>query len=292
MADVFISYVHEDRNVAHRLADAISASGWTVWWDRSLLPGQSFYEVIESELEAAKAVIVLWSGRSVRSDWVRDEAQQAKQRQILIQCLVERVTPPLGFRQTQCADLHEWTGDVADERFVALRRGLARIAPPREAERTNESTSAPVGHSLNEDGPPHVSPRPTAGPSWLGDRKFTKHWRNVPEGSTLIASARASINRDAVAIDIVVRSSSKYIKGFGSRELLSGEQCVRLTEDVFFLVELAISTFGKSEIVVHLRVETPDGLQFGEPVKVRSYMEPNTEHRNFAIQLRTAADIA
>ena len=50
MADVFISYAREDRPFAARLAHALEAGGRTVWWDREILPGKDFAELIAAEL--------------------------------------------------------------------------------------------------------------------------------------------------------------------------------------------------------------------------------------------------
>lgn len=65
MADVFISYAREDRARAKRLAGALEARGLSVWWDREILAGQAFDEVIEAELRKAGP----WScyGPSIRS---------------------------------------------------------------------------------------------------------------------------------------------------------------------------------------------------------------------------------
>jgi hypothetical protein len=35
MAGIFISYATVDRPTARRLADALEACGWSVWWDHS-----------------------------------------------------------------------------------------------------------------------------------------------------------------------------------------------------------------------------------------------------------------
>jgi hypothetical protein len=75
MADIFISYATVDRPFARRLADALEACGWSVWWDhRSLRGGQHFDRVIEEAIRDAKVVVVVWSQASVESGWVRDEA--------------------------------------------------------------------------------------------------------------------------------------------------------------------------------------------------------------------------
>ena len=76
MADVFISYAREDRPFAARLAHALEAGGRTVWWDREILPGKDFAELIAAELAQAKAVVVIWSPASGKSGWVRDEAHE------------------------------------------------------------------------------------------------------------------------------------------------------------------------------------------------------------------------
>jgi hypothetical protein len=59
VADVFIS----DRESARKLANALIAVGWSVWWDRRIIAGQAFDQEIERELETAKSVVVLWSNR-------------------------------------------------------------------------------------------------------------------------------------------------------------------------------------------------------------------------------------
>ena len=61
MADVFISYAREDRPFAARLAHRLEAGGRSVWWDREILPGKDFAELIAAELARAKAVVVIWS---------------------------------------------------------------------------------------------------------------------------------------------------------------------------------------------------------------------------------------
>ena len=100
MADVFISYAHEDRDAAQRIAAVLGAAGYSVWWDREILGGETFDETIERELEVAGSVIVLWSGHSVPSNWVRSEAAAAVERGVLVPVFIEKVKLPLEFRRS------------------------------------------------------------------------------------------------------------------------------------------------------------------------------------------------
>ncbi len=78
MADVFISYAHEDRPKVEKLAEVLEPAGFSVWWDRRLETGSEFSRDIEKELNEAKTAIVAWSAASVGSHWVRDEAAAAR----------------------------------------------------------------------------------------------------------------------------------------------------------------------------------------------------------------------
>ena len=68
--DIFISYTHEDSATAKRLAEELSSHGWSVFWDRVLLPGATWRTQIQSALVSARVVIVMWSDKSVNSRWV------------------------------------------------------------------------------------------------------------------------------------------------------------------------------------------------------------------------------
>lgn len=125
MTDVFLSYANEDRERAATLARSLEAAGWSVWWDRKIIAGHAFDESIERELETAKSVVVLWSGSSVTSEWVKNEAAAAAERDVLVPAMIERVRLPLEFRRKQTADLADWTGGTLHEGFQALCTGIA-----------------------------------------------------------------------------------------------------------------------------------------------------------------------
>lgn len=118
--DVFVSYAREDRPLAEQLAQALSASGLQVWWDRNLAAGSEFTAVIEAKLLGAAVVIVLWSAESVRSSFVRDESSRALKTGKLLPVRIEDVELPLGFGQLHTLDLLDWDGDAGDDLFQTL----------------------------------------------------------------------------------------------------------------------------------------------------------------------------
>jgi hypothetical protein len=128
MTDVFISYASEDRERARKLGSALEECGWSVWWDRKIIVGQAFDQVIEHELETAKCVVVLWSKDSIFSEWVKNEAAVAAERGVLVPVLIDNIKLPLEFRRKQTANLVGWDGTPSHEGFQALCDGVATKA--------------------------------------------------------------------------------------------------------------------------------------------------------------------
>jgi hypothetical protein len=120
VARVFLSYDREDTSQAKSVAVMLESAGHSVWWDRQIRGGAEFSEEIEKELEQAEAVLVLWSERSVRSAWVRDEAAAGRDSGRLVPLLLDRAKPPLGFRQYQNIDLSRWRSDAESEEASEL----------------------------------------------------------------------------------------------------------------------------------------------------------------------------
>lgn len=124
--DIFISYSREDRDAASHFAESFESEGFSVWWDAVLHSGETFDEVIESELKAAKAVVVLWSPRSVISRWVRAEATLADRRNKLVPVVIEPCDRPIIFELTHTVDLSQWSGDIADRAWRVFMKDLHR----------------------------------------------------------------------------------------------------------------------------------------------------------------------
>lgn len=142
MADVFVSYKSEDRERVRPLVDALSAEGFSVWWDDRIGAGESWREAIEAELHAARVVVVVWSAASTGPGgrFVRDEAAHAQRRGAYLPVMIDAVELPLGFGETQAISLVGWNGEARDRRFAlvtaAVRNGPdVRAAPWFPAER-------------------------------------------------------------------------------------------------------------------------------------------------------------
>jgi len=113
MADVFVSYARADRARVAPLVAAIVAKGWSVWWDPEITPGQEFDDQIDAEIDAAKAVMVVWTPTSVASRWVRGEAREAADRGILVPVRFDKARLPMDVRAIHTTDVDDWAEDPA-----------------------------------------------------------------------------------------------------------------------------------------------------------------------------------
>jgi adenylate cyclase len=112
LADIFVSYARSTEPQAQEVAAALRSAGYNVWRDDELPAHRAYSDVIEERLHSAKAVVVLWSAEAARSQWVRAEADIAREAGTLVQVTIDGTIPPLPFNQIQCADLKGWNGDT------------------------------------------------------------------------------------------------------------------------------------------------------------------------------------
>jgi tetratricopeptide (TPR) repeat protein len=135
MTKVFLSYDSEDLNAARKIAAGLERAGHNVWWDRHIRGGAEFSEEIDQALEDAQAVVVLWSRKSIKSPWVRDEAAAGRDSGRFVPVRIDDCMPPLGFRQYQTIDGHAAAG------IHELRAVISALS---------ETGAGPIGRSATE----------------------------------------------------------------------------------------------------------------------------------------------
>ncbi len=128
MADVFLSYAREGLVAAKRVATGLRSHGFSVWFDEHLPAHRAYSEVIEEQLDASAAVLVLWSEAATRSQWVRSEANRARETGRLVQVRLNDCRLPMPFDQIQCADLRDWSGDPHAPGWERALESIAALA--------------------------------------------------------------------------------------------------------------------------------------------------------------------
>jgi class 3 adenylate cyclase/tetratricopeptide (TPR) repeat protein len=136
MTKIFVSYARSTLPQARLIADTLRGGGHEVWIDEQLLAHRSFTDAIEEQLEAAEAVVVVWSPDAVASEWVRAEASRARKAGKLVQIRLGRCSLPMPYDQIHCIDLASWSGDYQAPAWRALQASLAAV--------TGQGHSAPV----------------------------------------------------------------------------------------------------------------------------------------------------
>ena len=148
MADVFVSYSRTDKARVAPLVAALEAQGLSVWWDPEITPGDEFDALIGAELEAARAVVVVWSPASVDSRWVKGEARDAADRGVLVPVRFDNARLPIDVRAIHTIDLDDWGGRRDSAAFkalaTALESKLRRSAPKSSAAVTRDKRPAVV----------------------------------------------------------------------------------------------------------------------------------------------------
>lgn len=157
MADVFLSYAREDARRVEPIVHALRAAGWSVFWDQAIPPGATWRQHLGGELAAAGCVLVVWSAASVRSDWVADEAEEARRRGVLLPVMLDGGEPPLGFRGVQALDLSG--ADLREE--GPLRERLVAVVAARLAASGRSPTTS--SFATSEPGLPDPGAAPAAG---------------------------------------------------------------------------------------------------------------------------------
>jgi adenylate cyclase len=127
MADVFVSYARADKARVAPLVAALEANGWSVWWDPEISPGKEFDDEIDEALQAAKAVLVVWTPTSVVSRWVRGEARDAAERGVLVPVRFDQARLPIDVRAIHTTDLDDWGENPASAPAQACLQALGAM---------------------------------------------------------------------------------------------------------------------------------------------------------------------
>lgn len=162
MADVFISYARDNQAVVRVLAEAVKRAGYSVWWDDELPPHLSYGDVITEKIGSAKAAIVVWSESAAASEWVRAEADVARNQKKLIQTSIDERQPPMPFNQIQFAAIGDWHGEEDHPGWRKVKESLAALCGP--AGPTEASARA---YAFPAAPPPAPAPRPARTPPLL-----------------------------------------------------------------------------------------------------------------------------
>jgi len=128
MSEVFVSYSRSTEREAKQIAKALLGLGYSVWRDDELPAHRDYSEVIEERLRAARAVVVVWSNEAVKSQWVRAEADLAREAGTLVQLSLDASPLPMPFNRIQCADLSGWTGALGHPGWRKVAASVAELA--------------------------------------------------------------------------------------------------------------------------------------------------------------------
>lgn len=145
MADVVISYAHEERDKAQHLAEVLKKFGFEVWWDRNLYAGEDFSAKIEQKIRQSTAVIVLWSVNSVKSRWVQGEASLADELDKLITVKVDECNLPINYRNLHAPEIFKSQQELENLLDLLHRKRVGA----GEASSTSDQFEASKREALN-----------------------------------------------------------------------------------------------------------------------------------------------
>ena len=200
MSEIFLCYARATQAEARRIAEGLRASGYGVWRDDEIPAHRPYADVIEERLRAAKAVVVVWSSHAVHSQWVRAEAEFAREAGTLVQVRLDDVALPLPFNQTACAELFDWSGDTDHpgwkkllDSATAAMRGSPPALPPLDVRENGAPAREPVIAVLAFD-------------NLSGDPDLTYFSDGVS------AEIQQAVSR-AAGLKVIARSSSFHFRG-------------------------------------------------------------------------------
>ncbi len=116
--------------------------GWSVFWDRRIQTGETWAKCIGKPLDEARCVVVAWSEAAIESSSIYEEADRARQRNVLVPVLFHEVLPPPGFEAIQAARLTDWDGTNPSP---VLQEFIAELLRRPVEKETSRETAPPGG---------------------------------------------------------------------------------------------------------------------------------------------------
>jgi internalin A len=125
---IFISYSHQDKSFAKKLANQLEKEGMRVWWDfDSLKGGQDWQKEIERAIKQSDFFLVTLTPDAVKSEWVGNEIIYANQAQKTIIPL--RLKPchiPISLIQKQYIDFEERPQEISIRELLEILKSQDR----------------------------------------------------------------------------------------------------------------------------------------------------------------------
>lgn len=148
MADIVVCYSRKDQAKTAKLVEELERRGYAIWWDPKIkATDPNYIAVIFRELAAARAVIVVWTTESLKSNNVIGEAKWALDQGILVPVIDElqpdRLPPPFNI-----------AGNVvplADRPAIIAELYKIQVIPQQIAGDEASSTIAPRADYTLED---------------------------------------------------------------------------------------------------------------------------------------------
>lgn len=127
----FVSYSHKDKDLVFEIINDLMICACNLWYDTGIHSGKDFNDEIAKHLFNAECVLFMITSNSIQSEYVKDELNFAKSKQIQIYPIyLEDVTLPLSLElllgRTQAISLFD--DDVGNSRFK-LREKIKNSLP-------------------------------------------------------------------------------------------------------------------------------------------------------------------
>jgi hypothetical protein len=128
---IFISYSHEDRDIAERVAAQLAGLGFRPMWDKDLLPGVSFTDQIKRGIAYAHVFLPVLTEASSKRPWVHQEIGYAMGLDIPVLPLAVGKLPGEMIQQLQAVNVSPHLDDLANRLTAKVLKDLmsyARVA--------------------------------------------------------------------------------------------------------------------------------------------------------------------